>query len=84
MNINLLNLNIKFHVGRKVSNVNFPLNPEVDEWMRLYSDTKRTCHRIWEREDTRGAEREILNKEIQPEPPSSSFAFVRLLSASLS
>jgi len=49
MNINLLEAENKSFLGRKISNVNFPLNPEVDEWVRLNSDTIKTCHRIWER-----------------------------------
>jgi hypothetical protein len=42
MNINLLEPENKSFMVRKISNVNLPLNPEVDKWIGLHSDTLKT------------------------------------------
>lgn len=39
MNINLLGLENKSFMVRKISNVNLSLNSEIDEWMSRSSDT---------------------------------------------
>ena len=83
MNVNLLEPENKSFMGRKISNVNFPLNPEVGEWLRLNSDTIKTCHRIWEsgRHSWSGEEKPEQGNTIRSLFLLLPFALLLLLSA---
>lgn len=48
MNINLLGLENKSFMVRKISYVNLPLNSEVDEWMSRSSDTLKNIQNLEE------------------------------------